>query len=377
MPYRLLYLIGELRAGGSERQLYYLLKQLDGKFYQPAVAVWTFRETDAYVAKIRALGIPIHSLSRDASRVTKLRELCRIVRRIRPDVVHSYSSYTNFAAHIAAMSAGSLAIGGIRSDFLWAKKESGAIVGRLSARWPRRQIVNSFATAETAAHSRSMFAPKTCMVVRNGIDLDAFQHVRPASGQVAHIVGIGSLFPVKRWDRLIVAAAQLQQRALRFRMTVLGDGPLREELTERAQLLGVGELVQFVGHRADIPAALSEASFLIHTADSEGCPNVIMEAMAGARAVVATDVGDVSRLVDDGTTGFIVPRENMTLLVDRLAALIHDSQLCSRMGAAGREKAEREFTLAKMVSETLAAYRAVGWSGTEGVGQCYKIQTTE
>ena len=88
-------------------------------------------------------------------------------------------------------------------------------------------------------------------------------------------------------------------------------------------------------------------------------------------------MSDVSRLVDDGTTGFIVPRENMTLLVDRLAALIHDSQLCSRMGAAGREKAEREFTLAKMVSETLAAYRAVGWSGTEGVGQCYKIQTTE
>ena len=87
----------------------------------------------------------------------------------------------------------------------------------------------------------------------------------------------------------------------------------------------------------------------------------MIEAMVCGRAVVATDVGDVPLLVENGKTGFAVCCGDDAMLVTRLATLITDRDLCRRMGNAGRVKAEQEFGLERLVAETLAAYRAVGW----------------
>lgn len=82
--------------------------------------------------------------------------------------------------------------------------------------------------------------------------------------------------------------------------------------------------------------------------------------MAAGRAVVATDAGDVPSIVDD-RTGFVVRRGDDARLIERLATLITNRELCRQMGEAARAKAEREFGLDRLVSETLAAYRAAGW----------------
>ena len=74
-----------------------------------------------------------------------------------------------------------------------------------------------------------------------------------------------------------------------------GEGPLLPELAAQARDLGVDRLINFLGVRHDIAELLAGSTFLIHTADEEGCPNVVMEAMACGRAVVATDAGDVPR----------------------------------------------------------------------------------
>jgi len=89
----------------------------------------------------------------------------------------------------------------------------------------------------------------------------------------------------------------------------------------------------------------------------------VMEAMACGRAVVATDAGDVPRLVDDGLTGFIVKRGDNGMLEERLATLIENRDLCRFMGQAGRTKAEEDFGLCKLMEQTFQAYRATGWKG--------------
>ena len=115
MKCRLLYLIGELHTGGSERQLYYLLQAMDRGNYKPAVAVWNYSEQDLYVPLIRDLGVPLHSIKATHSRAAKLAALREVVRNLKPEVVHSWSFYTNFAAHYAAKGSGSICVGSVRS----------------------------------------------------------------------------------------------------------------------------------------------------------------------------------------------------------------------------------------------------------------------
>src|SRR5215467_119851 len=122
MRCRLLYLIGELHTGGSERQLYYLLRAMDRERYRPAVAVWNYSDQDFHVPLIRSLGVPLYSFTGNHSRAAKLHAFRRLVRQLHPEVVHSWSFYTNFAAHWASLGTGVLPLGSLRSDFLWALK---------------------------------------------------------------------------------------------------------------------------------------------------------------------------------------------------------------------------------------------------------------
>lgn len=360
MTCEIIYLIGQLSSGGSERQLYYLLKAMDRR-YQPQVVVWNFCEHDAYVSRIRALGVPIHSFPNGMSRMTKLFRFRRKVKQLQPGVVHSYSSHTNFAAWWSTLGSKTIPIGSVRGDYVQEKNGSNRWLSEINFRWPRKQIYNSYAALERARASKSPFVPCQIKVISNGVDLQSFPMVPLITNGRINIAGVGSLLLGKQWNRLVMAAVALKRRAFVFRIVIAGDGPLRLHLEQEAKDLGVADCVSFIGYCEDIPKLLREANFLVHTSDSEGCPNVIMEAMASGRAVIATNVGDVPRLVDDGTTGFIVPRDSSTLLIERMAMLISDRELCSMMGKAGRARAEREFGLNRVVSETLELYRAAGW----------------
>jgi glycosyltransferase involved in cell wall biosynthesis len=363
MKCRLLYLIGELVQGGAEQQLCYLLQAMDRERYRPTVVVWNYCEEDVNVPQIRLLGIPLHSFPNVHS-AAKLRVLRHMVRHFKPEVVHSYSFYTNFAAYWATWGTRAVAVGSVRGDFTLDKKEASPWLGRLSARWPRDQIYNSSSAAETCRLSRSFFVPKQLSVVRNGLDLERFRSVPLTIGGKLRIVGIGSLLPVKRWDRLLRVAAELRQRGLDCLIQIVGDGWFRRRLEQQTQDLGVTDCIEFIGYTDNIPDLLADARFLVHTSDSEGCPNVVMEAMACGRAVVATDAGDVPSLVEDGKTGFVIPRGDEGTLLARIVTLMTDHDLCRRMGEAGRVKAEQQFGLDRLVSETLAAYKVMGWKDT-------------
>jgi glycosyltransferase involved in cell wall biosynthesis len=362
-PCRILYVIGQLGAGGSERQIVSLLEGMDRSHYSPRVAVWNFCEDDTYVSRIRELHVPIHCFSAPQSRVAKLRGLRRLVEHLKPDVVHSYSFYTNFGAWWATRRTKSVAVGAVRSDFITETTSSGILLSSLSARWPRIQMYNSFIAAEKARHARSLFVPQRIFVVRNGLDLGRFRTIPLSPNGSTRIVGIGSLLQTKRWEALLKAAVVLRDHRLDFLIEIAGSGPLRESLERQTQDLGLAGKVKLIGHVEDIPACLANSTFLAHTSDVEGCPNAVMEAMACGRAVVATDAGDIPSLVDDGNTGFVVRRGDDEALVNRMLRLVSDRDLCRRMGEAGRSKAEREFGLNRLVEETLAAYQAAGWEG--------------
>lgn len=359
---RLLYLVGQLGLGGLERQLYYLLANLDHARYQPAVVVWNFNLSDKYYWDIEALKIPIYGFPAEWSPLSKLRAFRALARQVAPEVIHSYGFLTNFAASYAARGTSARAIGSLRGDFSRSKAECGVIRGALSARWPSSQISNSITSADAALCHSGPFTPKQVFVVRNSLDLKRFSCSNDTPKMRNYVAAVGSLYPVKRWDRLLKAVQKLKSVGAGdacFR--IAGDGPLRPALEKLAGDLGILRAVHFQGAIQDMPTFLRGAKFLVHTSESEGCPNAVMEAMACGLPVVAMEAGDIPYLVEEGRTGFVVRQDDEGALADRITQLLNDESLCGRMGLAARAKAEREFGLQRLVSETLEAYKATGW----------------
>ena len=254
-----------------------------------------------------------------------------------------------------------MALGSVRQEFAEARKESGPILGRLSARWPRYQISNSAFVAEAIRSANGPWSPLHIRVVRNGIDLERFAYSNWSASGKPSIVGVGSLLPLKRWDRILRVVRQVRSQGIDCSLTIAGEGPERASLERMAQDLGIQEHAVFIGATSDVPELLRQSRLLVHASETEGCPNAVMEAMACGRAVLATDSGDVPLLVDDGKTGFVVSRGNDKALADRLVELVTNPDLCMAMGRNGRKKAEREFDLHSLVTGTLDAYRAAGW----------------
>jgi len=359
---RLLYVVGQLRLGGLERQLYYLLANLDHVRHRPAVVVWNLNPNDKYYREIGELKIPICGFPAEWNPLSKLKALRAIVRQAAPEVIHSYGFHTNFAAYYATRGTRTLAIGSLRSAFARSKVEGGMIRGALNARWPFAHISNSVASAESARRHSGSLAPRCVFVVRNGLDLNDFRVPSDRPERNTYVASVGSLLPVKRWDRLLRAVQKLKSMKVGdvdFR--IAGDGPLRSVLEKLAGDLEISRAVEFQGEVHDIPAFLRGAKFLVHTSESEGCPNAVMEAMASGLPVVAMGAGDIPYLVEDGQSGFVVRQDDEEGLVERISQLITDDSLCRDMGRIARAKAEREFGVERMVSGTLEAYRAAGW----------------
>src|SRR5690606_5483667 len=128
-----------------------------------------------FVARMRALGVPLFPIPRSTSGHSRVKTFHRLVRQLKPELVHSYSFYTNFPVWWAVLGTKAVAIGTLRSDFIRTVKKRGPLFGRLSARWPRTQIFNSRASAESARRSKGWFVPRQLYVVRNGVDLQHFR----------------------------------------------------------------------------------------------------------------------------------------------------------------------------------------------------------
>src|SRR5688572_6615779 len=160
MSCRLLYVVGQLRLGGLERQLYYLLASLDRARYQPAVVVWNLNPHEKYYGDIQGLNVPLYGFPPRWSPLWKLQAFRALSRRVAPEVIHSYGFHTNFAAYYAARGTGAVAVGSLRGDFLNARNDGGILRGALNGRWPGLIISNSLACAEMARQTSGLFVPR-------------------------------------------------------------------------------------------------------------------------------------------------------------------------------------------------------------------------
>jgi glycosyltransferase involved in cell wall biosynthesis len=173
--------------------------------------------------------------------------------------------------------------------------------------------------------------------IPNGVSMPFFQIASPVAQPCLRLVTVGSLVPVKGIDTLLEALALLDQ-AINWQLTLIGDGPERERLESDARKRRIDSRICFVGAipPAAIPQALAEHEIFILSSRSEGRPNALIEALAAARVVVASDIPAVSELVVDGENGFLFPVDDAVALATQLRRLHENPTIVARLGEAGR-----------------------------------------
>ncbi|MFH0822094.1 MAG: glycosyltransferase family 4 protein [Pseudomonadota bacterium] len=183
-------------------------------------------------------------------------------------------------------------------------------------------------------------------VIPNGVDTALFQPVsNPAPSGPCRLLFVGRLQYQKGVDVLLKAQAMLPSD-LRCRLTLVGDGPARNDLERMVHTLGLSDSTAFLGwkSRADLPAVYQACDVLVLPSRDEGMPNVVLEAMASGLPVVATAISGNEELVETERTGLLVPKESVPELAGALARLSANVAFRRDLGAAGRARAIQEYT---------------------------------
>ena len=204
------------------------------------------------------------------------------------------------------------------------------------------------------------------VTVHNGIP-DVPVTLRADPGRVPpRLVMVARLGAQKDHPTLLRALAGLGDRP--WELDLIGEGPLLGEMQALAATLGIADRVRFLGQRLDVDRLLAEAQVGLLVTNWEGFPLSNLEIMRAGLPLVATSVGGIEEAVEDGATGYLVPRGDADVLRDRIARLLLDPALRIRMGAAGRARFEQHFTLDRMVTKTLAVYSDVLAGRTAAAG---------
>ena len=289
------------------------------------------------------------------------------VREFDPDIISAHSTKAGYAARFSSVllrkpaifTAHGWAFG--EGHGRWQRKIIG-LMEKLAARATAKIICVSDYDRDMAL-KHGIASPDKLVVVHNGVRPRAFLEADPRAVRAeldlagrTVITIVARLAPQK--DPLTLLRAWQLCRGHNV-LLIVGDGELRGEVSRFISNNGLTHSVILAGEREDVPEILAASDAFVLSSRWEGLPYTIIEAMIAELPVVATRVGGVPELVEDGVTGFLVPVGNPRALAEALQKVLDGSELRHRMGHAGREKALREFSLDDMLRKTRQVYEEV------------------
>lgn len=367
-PIRLMHIVDILAVAGMEYGVIKQVNRLDPRVFSPSICCLRSRmEATRSLLNPR---VPVYELhKRPGLDLGVAFRLASLFRNRDVEVVHSH----NWSTFLHAVLAATLA----RTPVLIHGEH-----GREDRKVPARQLRLSRVLAKRVDHLVAVCSdlagelvrdwkmnPAKVSAIANGVDLDrfssetTFEGLRKELGLTVEnrvVLNIGRLRPVKDPQTLLRAFAVVHEQLNGARLLFVGSDQgtgMQEELEALTNELGIREAVLFVGVRHDIPCFLGLCDVYVNSSIYEGMSNTILEAMASAKPVVATDVGGNSELVKHGRTGYLVPAGDDRILASRILELLTHPQAIRAMGTAGRRTVEINHQMSGMVQKYVELYR--------------------
>lgn len=367
----IVHVIYRLGIGGLENGLVNLINTMPRERFRHCIVC--LKDSSDFAMRIRRADVPIYALNRKEGRDWKLKfRVYRLFRELKPDIVHT----RNLAAiecQLPAFLAG--VRGRVHSEHGWdvydplGDNRKYQLLRRVYAPLIHRFIPLS-QELEDYLREKIRVPQRKITRICNGVDTRRFRgdpdrRVRIADsffqepGQV--LIGtIGRMHGVKDQTTLVRAFLYLLRARPDWRKTIrlilIGEGPLREEAIRLLDAENALDLAWLPGARNDIAEILRGLDLFVLPSVAEGISNTILEAMASALPVVATDVGGNADLVVDRVTGRIVPKQDPEAMAKAIAFYIENPDVRQDHGRSGLERIEKEFSLSSMVDQYLGIY---------------------
>jgi len=325
-------------------------------------------DSNAFVTAAKSIGLPVVDLPEEGRLdLGTTKRLAQIIKDGQFDLVQSHDFRTRRLASLACISAGVPHVTSVHGWIANSRKQRVTrVIDKMLIRRARRIIAVSDRLVRDLVESGAPL--ERIALFPNAVLLDDYPPAMPADlarqelglPASSKCIGIvGRLSQEKRHDLFLEMAAALASSDPDVVFLVVGEGPLRADLQHLADRLKLGNRMVFLGHRSDMQRIYATLNLLVLCSDTEGMPNVVLEAFAYERPVVATRVGGVPEVVTDGENGLIVPPGQRAALTAAVRALVSDPELAARLGRQGRKTVEERFDFRRRTAAVEALYQSI------------------
>lgn len=360
---RIVYILPELKIGGTETQVLYLARGLRTCGHEVRL-LCLFRE-GRLADRAREYGIPLETLHAKNWGPGVMVRIQRSLAAQPADVVHTFLFGFHFFAGLPARKAGARLIlssrRGLELDQPWKIH----FIEKLGNTVADHVVANAEAVRLHFMKREGLACSKTSTLY-NGVDMERFQPGRHRE-MIRRELGIEDGVPLvgtvanfsapKGYPDLIAAAERVLRERPGVRFVFAGDGPLWGSMQEMVRQKGLEDRILFTGSRRDIPDFLAALDVFVFGSLWEGMPNVVMEAMAMEKPIAATPAGGIPELIDHGQNGLLVPLRNPEAMAAALFKLLDDPAYAAALGRSARKKIEQVFTLPVTVEAHEVFYR--------------------
>ncbi|MBI4055070.1 MAG: glycosyltransferase family 4 protein [Elusimicrobia bacterium] len=372
---KILHLITQLELGGAQQNTLYTVRHLDPKLFRPHLAYGPGGILDPETQSLPVaqstvphLGRPIRPLQD----LLALLEIYRILRKERPQILHTHSSKAGILGRWAAHLAGVPCRIHTYHGFGFNPRQQGILrrllifLERRTARITQALIFVSRENREEAQRLRIATSAQHHLI-RSGIDLARFPaglekpdqkraELGAASSSVL-ITSVGNFKPQKNPQDFLELARRILPRHPAARFLFIGNGPGRPRLERFLAQKGLTEKVRLLGWRRDVPEILAVTDLFVLTSLWEGLPRSLVEAMASGVACAAYAVGGIGELIEEGTNGYTACPQDLNSLTQKVSKLIADPELRKTLGGNAKKSISQEFDIRHMVRRQEELYQ--------------------